>query len=84
MQIQVGSFYLAIKGKPTSQNWEHRTASEKITDMRSRLMLLHADQGRDLGATAENLQTSLQCTAVMKEENEKQNQSCKETKVEYK
>lgn len=47
-------------------------------------MLLHADQGRDLGATAENLQTSLQCTAVMKEENEKQNQSCKETKVEYK
>lgn len=52
--------------------------------MRSRLMLLHADQGRDLGATAENLQTSLQCTAVMKEENEKQNQSCKETKVEYK
>lgn len=38
----------------------------------------------DLGATAGNLQTSLQCTAVMKEENENQNQSSKETDTEYK
>lgn len=57
---------------------------KKITDVRPGLILLHTDQGRDLGATAENLQTSLQCTAVMKEENENQNQSSKETEVEYK
>lgn len=48
-----------------------------------RLMLLHTDQGRDLGVTAENGQTSTQCTAGMKEENGYQNQSTKRTEVEY-
>lgn len=51
--------------------------------MMSRLMLLHTEQGTDLGATAESLQTSLQYTAVVEEDNENQNQSSKKTDMEY-
>lgn len=47
-------------------------------------MLLQTDQGRDLGATAENLQISTQYNAVMKQENENWTQSSKETEVENK
>lgn len=82
MQIKIGTFHLAIKKKLKLERW-NRKASEKITDVRSGLILLHTDQGGDLGASAENLQTSLQRTSVTKEENGKQNQSSKETEVEY-